>query len=376
MPSVLFVMPNWEAPSEVFLRQQMRMLADARLLEAIILPYNPRFSPWHGIPVLGLVPQKRLRKQIIHRLKRKIGLKSPTLGQRFRNVVHQTQADTILIQYATLAVELQQVLETLPHRLFIHVHGGDVEHWHDEDYRRSLLQLSQRATIIHTSQEVLARLKAWGIEERRCVIKPYGCPVPDSAPARIPSDEVMILHIGRLIDCKSPDRTIQAFELACEQGLRGRLVLVGDGPLMTMCQLLRTRSRWRDQIELPGAISDADVLAQLRAQAAIFTQHAIKGELTGQVEAFGLSIVEAMAAALPVVTCPVGGIKETVVDGETGIMITPGSVEEQAAAFLRLARAPHLRAKMGHAGWQRAATLYSIEIEKQRLMTILSTSEM
>ncbi len=173
------------------------------------------------------------------------------------------------------------------------------------------------------------------------------------------------------MDCKSPDRTIQAFELACEQGLRGRLIIAGDGHLRVTCELLRVRSKWRDRIELLGAVSKEEG-DRLRAEADIFTHHAIQGEISGQFESFGLAIVEAMAESLPVVTCPVGGIKETVVGGQTGILIEPGDVEAQAAALLKLARDPELRYQLGKAGWQRAKDNFSLELEKKNLLSILS----
>ena len=374
MTRVLFVMPNWEAPSEVFLRRQMHMLTKAGLLAAVILPYQHGITSWNHMPVYSLAQPPRLRYQIKNSIWRKLGLKPPDLLKQFERAVHRTHADTVLIQYATLAVALRPVLEALPHRLFIHLHGGDTEHWHDETYRRSLAQLSQRAILLCASEEVRGRLKAWGVEARRCILKPLGVEVPDVAPVHTPTDTITILFLGRLIDCKSPDRTIQAFELACAQGLQGQLIIAGDGPLLTMCQLLRERSPWRDQIRLLGAVSKEEG-DRLRGEADIFTQHAIRGELTGQVEAFGVSILEAMAAALPVVTCPVGGIKETVIDGETGIMTTPGSVEEQAAAFVRLARDAELRREIGLAGWRRARALYTLEAEERHLIAILSDEQ-
>ena len=67
-------------------------------------------------------------------------------------------------------------------------------------------------------------------------------------------------------------------------------------------------------------------------------------------ESFSLTCAQAMAAGKPVVASRSGGIPETVTDGETGLLVSPGSVPELAAAIIRLARDPELRARLGRAG--------------------------
>ena len=84
-----------------------------------------------------------------------------------------------------------------------------------------------------------------------------------------------------------------------------------------------------------------------------------------------MNIVEAMAAALPVVTGRSGGVCETVVDGETGFLIKPGDVESHAQALVKLAKSPELRGEMGRRGWERAGHLFTIEREMQELLKIL-----
>jgi glycosyltransferase involved in cell wall biosynthesis len=209
-----------------------------------------------------------------------------------------------------------------------------------------------------------------GIPADRLVVKYCGVEVPDAPMQRPSGSEITILHLGRLIDCKSPDRTIQAFELASDRGLQGKLIIAGDGPLRVTCELLRARSKWKDRIEILGAVSGEQGASLLRS-ADILTLHSIRGELTGQIEAFGVALVEAMAATLPVASCRIGGIPEVVVDGETGILVEPGDVEAQAEALLQLANNPSLRYEMGKAGWRRAKELFTVEAEQEALLAVL-----
>jgi glycosyltransferase involved in cell wall biosynthesis len=78
-------------------------------------------------------------------------------------------------------------------------------------------------------------------------------------------------------------------------------------------------------------------------------------------ESFGRVVVEAMAAALPVVGVRGGGVGEIVVDGETGLLAPPDDATALGAAMARVAADPALRARLGAAGRRRAHDLYSID---------------
>jgi len=71
--------------------------------------------------------------------------------------------------------------------------------------------------------------------------------------------------------------------------------------------------------------------------------------------------MEAMASARPVVAFDSGGTSEMVRNGETGLLVPTGNVEELAGAFVRLARDPTARVEMGLAGERRAREVFSIE---------------
>ncbi len=140
------------------------------------------------------------------------------------------------------------------------------------------------------------------------------------------------------------------------------------------CEALRQASVYAERITFLGAV-DADKGSELRASADIFTAHNCLGPLSRQEEAFGVTVLEAMAEAIPVVSCRSGGLLETVVHEETGLLVTPGDVEAHAAALLRLANDPVLRWRMGEAAWQRVHNCFSIEKERTQLLDILGIHE-
>ena len=84
-------------------------------------------------------------------------------------------------------------------------------------------------------------------------------------------------------------------------------------------------------------------------------------------EPFGIPVIEAMAAGLPVVATRGGAFPEVVVDGETGILVERGDSEGLAAAIAKLLADPHLRQRMGAAGRKRVRQLFTWDRSVARL---------
>jgi glycosyltransferase involved in cell wall biosynthesis len=73
-----------------------------------------------------------------------------------------------------------------------------------------------------------------------------------------------------------------------------------------------------------------------------------------------ISVLEAMAAGLPVIASAVGGVPELVVDGETGILVPPGDVAALADAIARVLTDADLRTSFGAAGRRRAEERFDV----------------
>jgi glycosyltransferase involved in cell wall biosynthesis len=71
--------------------------------------------------------------------------------------------------------------------------------------------------------------------------------------------------------------------------------------------------------------------------------------LASKAEAIGVAYMEAMSCEVPVVGTRVGGVGELIDDGRTGILVTPGSPDEIAAAVERLVNDPELARRLGQA---------------------------
>ena len=126
--------------------------------------------------------------------------------------------------------------------------------------------------------------------------------------------------------------------------------LAGDGPGLTEVTSALTRNGLSQRVELLGARAD---VPDLLARADVFV-------LSSRSEGFPVSVLEAMAAGLPVVATKVGGVAEAVVDGETGLLVPAADPEALACALERLVADGELRRRLGAAGRGRALSLFDV----------------
>jgi glycosyltransferase involved in cell wall biosynthesis len=163
-------------------------------------------------------------------------------------------------------------------------------------------------------------------------------PVLRADPSRTPVRMVMVARFGAQKDHATLFRALA--------GLKDRswdLDLIGDGPLMARTQSMATALGIGSRVHFLGERMDVD---HILARAQI-------GLLVTNWEGFPLSILEAMRAGLPVVASSVGGVAESVRDGDTGFLVPQGDVELLRDRVNRLLLDPSLRARFGNSGRKR-----------------------
>ena len=87
-------------------------------------------------------------------------------------------------------------------------------------------------------------------------------------------------------------------------------------------------------------------------------------------EPFGRVLIEGMAMSKPVVASAAGGVPEIVVDGETGLLVSPGDTDGLANALLSLIQDPHRAAALGRAGRRRVEALFTIQRHVQGVQEV------
>jgi len=121
-----------------------------------------------------------------------------------------------------------------------------------------------------------------------------------------------------------------------------RIQFAGTGPTMADIETKATQLGLRDRVEFLGDRSD---IAELLHKASIFA-------LPTNWEGFPLSILEAMRAGLPIAASDVGGIRESVIDGENGLLTPRGDIGAFANSLERLLGDESLRSRMARTSRQ------------------------
>jgi len=170
------------------------------------------------------------------------------------------------------------------------------------------------------------------------------------------SDRPTVMYVGRLVPRKGVDTLVEAFALLPGR-LDARLVIVGGEPggspeadrLSTLARELGVAKR----VAFAGSRPQGELYRYYgAADAAVTVPH---------YEPFGMTPLEAMACATPVVGACVGGIKTSVADGETGYLVPPRDPEALAGRLSLLLSDPALRRRMGHAARRRIEDHYTWE---------------
>ena len=162
-------------------------------------------------------------------------------------------------------------------------------------------------------------------------------------------DDLVILQVARLDPLKDHATAIRTVDRVARSRPDARLVLVGEGPEEGRIRCLVRDRGLEPHVRLLGLRTD---VARLLPGADLFL-------LSSVTEGIPVTLIEAMAAGLPVVGTRVGGMGEVVEEGRTGLLAPTGDDAGLAEAVLRLADDPERRAQMGMAGRERAWGLFT-----------------
>jgi sugar transferase (PEP-CTERM/EpsH1 system associated) len=165
----------------------------------------------------------------------------------------------------------------------------------------------------------------------------------------VADEDFVILQVARLDYLKDHVTAVRTLAALRPHLPSARLVFVGEGPQRGAIEEAVRRHDLAGHVRFLGLRRD---VARLLAAADLFL-------LTSISEGIPLTVIEAMAAGLPVVSTNVGGIPEVVEDGRTGLLAPAGDAAALASAVCRLAGDRQLRSRMGQLGRGRAEMLFS-----------------
>lgn len=228
--------------------------------------------------------------------------------------------------------------------------------------RRLLIRSLSQASCIVVIGEFWRRylVETLGVPAEIVTVIHNAVPLPPPIP-RTGNVRCRIVALGLLGARKGTPELLDALAAPAMRDLDWEAVIAGNGTVEASLDQARALGL-ADRVEIPGWV-DAATVASLLATADIFV-------LPSHNEGLPVAILEAMGAALPVVTTPVGAIPELVIADETGILVPPGSASALAEALAQLVKNPELRSRLGKNGRDRVVQHFRVEVTAERFVTI------
>ncbi|MBN1393470.1 MAG: glycosyltransferase, partial [Pirellulales bacterium] len=177
----------------------------------------------------------------------------------------------------------------------------------------------------------------------------------------------VVLCPANLLPVKGHEHLLRAMELLKHNGVRCTLRVAGDGALQNKLQCLADELRLGSMVEFLGGVPHDRILEWYRRRLvdAVVLPSVDLGE--GVHEGIPVSLMEAMAHGLPVISTTTGGIPELLHDG-AGIMTPPKDPAALAEAIERLIRDPDLRTRLGAAGRKRIEEEFAVQSVVEKLL--------
>jgi colanic acid/amylovoran biosynthesis glycosyltransferase len=217
---------------------------------------------------------------------------------------------------------------------------------------------SELDAFLAMSEDMRQDLLALGCPDEKVIVHYYGS---DTRRFRVPDRRYThdrpptILCCGRLHEAKGQHLVLQALRRVERDGGRDfRVVIVGEGPAQGGLERLVREYGWGDRVRFRGHIPyTSDELVREFREADVFPHPSIT--VNGLKEGIPGTIVEAMAAGLPVVATRHAGIPAVIDSGVHGLLVEERDIVALADALRSLLDDPALRERLGRAAADRAA---------------------
>jgi glycosyltransferase involved in cell wall biosynthesis len=237
----------------------------------------------------------------------------------------------------------------------VHAHGGNIQSWLTSRWRRGLLRLAMlpahRVVAVWTAGRDVLRTV---LPAEQVTLIDNGVPVDGyPQPART-HEPPRVLYVGLLTPRKGVLDLLAASRLLRARGISHELHLLGGTPDEGPSAEAEVRTALDGAERLLGTRSPEQMPAEFAAADVVC--------LPSWWEAMPLSVLEAMAAGVPVVATDVGDVGRAVVDGVTGYVVPSKDPQALAGALERLLVDPQLRRRMGAAGRARVEEMFSATV--------------
>lgn len=301
----------------------------------------------------------------------------PVVRGRLRPHLERLRPDVVHAQFGPMGALIAPITKALDIPLVVTFHGYDLSPRPGRaepppGYEEMFEWASLLLTVSAHNAEKLRTLKAPG-EKVRVLhngsrIERFAFSDPSG---RFDGHEVRLLFVGRLVEVKSPLDLLRAFRIARDEvgeELSLRLTVAGEGREGEAARGFVADHDLRREVRFLGRVSHSRV-EELMRNHHVYVQHCRRTE-SGEEEGLGMTLIEAQASGLPVISTRSGGIPEAVADGRSGFLVPDGDVRAMADRIVELVRNPERWSAMGRAGREHVEDNFRLSTQVEKLITL------
>lgn len=310
-------------------------------------------------------------------------------GQTYRKVQHfgwskksskellirsfkKSKINIVLAQYGPSGVELIPIIQQLNLPLIVHFHGydafrNDVLETYGRNYK-TLFDVAKAIVVVST--DMFKQLEKLGCPKEKIHLIPCGIDTEFFQPnAEIERND--FIACGRFVEKKGIQYTLEAFKKLTIKHPMAQLKLIGGGPLEKELKTRVEKYNLQSNVQFLGILSQEQVCQQLQS-ALCYVQHSIKTE-SNDSEGTPVSMLEALATGLPVVSTKHAGIIDLVRDRENGFLVTERDVENMYLCLLKIYESRQLSEELGRNARASFHHQYKKEHSIQKLTQLINS---
>lgn len=376
-PIVGHLIRGFVAPTETFIINQIRSLREFR---PIVLCHHRVQQGPETFPVVALDQMLAGRAALVDRLAYSVARRLPRASALLLEAQARSAGVSLLHFHYLVDARFFLALKRLTGLpAVVSGYGYDVSSFPRRflGYGRHFLKPLFRGMdlVLAMSQDMRRDLLALGCPDQKIRVHYYGTDTGRFAfPEReyLDREEVTLLICGTLEIKKAQHLVLRALRLAEGDGLlerRVRVELVGEGPMRRRLEEQVASYDWRDRVGFAGHIPYQDnALVQAYHSADLFAMPSIS--VKGDKEGIPGTIVEAMAAGLPVLSSIHAGIPEIIESGRDGLLVREDDLGGMVRGLAELVNSPALRQRLGRAAAERATRELDLHVRSRNLERI------
>jgi glycosyltransferase involved in cell wall biosynthesis len=334
--------------SETFIKKQAVALTQWQPM-LVGHKYQKKGLPLTPLNHTLLLPQgTSLLRRLVYMINRRFNRADSLALQHLQSL----NASLIHVHFGTSAVDFWPYAKALDLPMLVTLHGFDIsiykEWWESgkrgqrkRNYPAQLLALAQQSKVhfLAVSTAIKQRAIAFGIPEEKITLSYIGVDTDAFKEEATPIIERKnrILYVGRLVEKKGSSYLVDAFATVKAEIPDAELIIVGKGrleePLKQQISQLNLQG-----VTFAGALSNQEVKSQLDA-CKVFCLPSITAD-SGDAEGLPISILEAQASGVFVVSSSSGGVGDNLLEGETCFTFAEKDSDALAAILIRILKNP------------------------------------